>query len=176
MANVDPTAHGVTTADHKVADSHLEDAGSIEKGETPFPNLAGLVQGAAQEHSFTPLQAIRTYWRAFGWSMFMSIGALLWGYDAQVGGGILSVPSFRRDFGSEIDGQYVLSVCPYICIKYGQTLLRHRMCRLHGRVASTLPALSAACSVVFRSVSLLTGLGTFVSPLECLHAQSGCRI
>ncbi|EJU04738.1 maltose permease [Dacryopinax primogenitus] len=74
-----------------------------------MPNLDALAQAAAHEHSYTPLTAIRIYWRAFGWCMFMSIGALLWGYDAQVGGGILSVPSFRRDFGSIIDGQPVLS-------------------------------------------------------------------
>ena len=29
----------------------------------------------------------------------MGIGALLWGYDAQIGGATVSVPSFRRDFG-----------------------------------------------------------------------------
>ena len=29
----------------------------------------------------------------------MGIGALLWGYDAQIGGATLSVPAFRRDFG-----------------------------------------------------------------------------
>ena len=30
---------------------------------------------------------------------FMGLGALLWGYDAQVSGATISVPSFRRDFG-----------------------------------------------------------------------------
>jgi hypothetical protein len=38
----------------------------------------------------------------------MCIGALLWGYDAQIGGATLSVPSFRRDFGYTFEGQYVL--------------------------------------------------------------------
>ncbi|KZT57947.1 general substrate transporter [Calocera cornea HHB12733] len=71
--------------------------------------MLALAEAAAHEHSYTPLTAIRTYWRAFAWCQFISIGALLWGYDAQVGGGILSVPSFRRDFGSIIDGQPVLS-------------------------------------------------------------------
>ncbi|EPT05531.1 hypothetical protein FOMPIDRAFT_1138706 [Fomitopsis schrenkii] len=40
----------------------------------------------------------------------MCMGALLWGYDSQVGGGLLSVPSFRRDFGfhSGGAGDYIL--------------------------------------------------------------------
>ncbi|KAG2129320.1 maltose permease [Suillus cothurnatus] len=68
-----------------------------------------LVQAAATEHAITPGQAVRTYWRAFAWCIFINMGALLWGYDSQVGGGLLSVSSFRRDFGSFIDGQYVLA-------------------------------------------------------------------
>lgn len=47
-------------------------------------NLTFLAQAAATEHALTPIQAIRTFWRAFLWCMFMCIGALLWGYDAQV--------------------------------------------------------------------------------------------
>ncbi|KAG1763315.1 maltose permease, partial [Suillus occidentalis] len=68
-----------------------------------------LAQAAATEHATTPAQAVRTYWRAFAWCLFINMGALLWGYDSQVGGGLLSVPSFRRDFGSLIDQQYVLA-------------------------------------------------------------------
>ncbi|KAI9568717.1 maltose permease, partial [Boletus coccyginus] len=67
-----------------------------------------LAQAAATEHALTPLQAMRTYWRAFLWCMFMCIGALLWGYDAQVSGGLLGVPQFRADFGYVLDGQPIL--------------------------------------------------------------------
>ena len=56
---------------------------SFDKG-TPPGNLTLLAQAAATEHALTPLEAMRTYWRAFFWCMFMCIGALLWGYDAQV--------------------------------------------------------------------------------------------
>ena len=56
---------------------------SIDKG-TPSGNLTLLAQAAATERALTPLQAIRIYWRAFFWCTFMCIGALLWGYDAQV--------------------------------------------------------------------------------------------
>lgn len=55
---------------------------SIDEGNTR--NLTFLAQAAATDHALTPLQAMRTYWRAFFWCLFMCIGALLWGYDAQV--------------------------------------------------------------------------------------------
>ena len=54
---------------------------SADKANT---NLALLAQAAATEHALTPLQAMRTHWRAFFWCIFMCVGALLWGYDAQV--------------------------------------------------------------------------------------------
>ncbi|KAF8552470.1 maltose permease [Imleria badia] len=87
---------------------HTEVA-SIDKGKPPpYGHLTFLAQAAATEHALTPLQAMRTYWRAFFWCLFMCIGALLWGYDAQVGGGLLSVPQFRTDFGYISEGQPIL--------------------------------------------------------------------
>jgi len=80
---------------------------SFDKG-TPPGNLTLLAQAAATEHAITTLQAMRTYWRAFLWCIFMCMGALLWGYDAQVGGGLLSVPQFRADFGYIYEGSPVL--------------------------------------------------------------------
>lgn len=92
----------------QVTHSEVDAAAGFEK-KSPYSNLTTLAQAAAIEHAITPSQAVRTYWRAFAWCLFINMGALLWGYDSQVGGGLLSVPSFRRDFGSLIDQQYVLA-------------------------------------------------------------------
>lgn len=56
----------------------------------------------------TAIHPTRATWPADHRIRFMNIGALLWGYDAQIGGATLSVPSFRRDFGYTYNGQYVL--------------------------------------------------------------------
>lgn len=88
--------------------THVEDAASLDKGGKQYGNMTVLAEAAAEQRSMSTLQAIRRYWRAFFWSLFMCMGALLWGYDSQVGGGLLSVPSFRRDFGHEANGAYVL--------------------------------------------------------------------
>ncbi|EIW77181.1 maltose permease [Coniophora puteana RWD-64-598 SS2] len=68
-----------------------------------------LAAAASNEHAASASDAIRTHFSAFMWCIFICMGALLWGYDAQVGGGLLSVPSFRRDFGSIYEGQPVLA-------------------------------------------------------------------
>ncbi|KAG8216575.1 general substrate transporter [Butyriboletus roseoflavus] len=94
-----------TTTEHST--EKIDDITSIDKG-TPHGNLTFLAQVAATDHALTPLEAMHTHWRAFLWCLFMCIGALLWGYDAQVGGGLLSVPQFRTDFGYIYQGQPVL--------------------------------------------------------------------
>ncbi|KAH7924695.1 maltose permease [Leucogyrophana mollusca] len=86
------------------AETAQSDIASYNAKEAPYGNLTALAQAAATDHALTTLQAIRLYWRAFFWCLFMCMGALLWGYDSQVSGGLLSVPAFRRDFGGLIGG------------------------------------------------------------------------
>ncbi|PCH42440.1 hypothetical protein WOLCODRAFT_17732 [Wolfiporia cocos MD-104 SS10] len=97
MANPDPT--------------HVEDAASLDKGQQ-YGNLTALAQAAATDKSLSAFQGARVYWKATFWCLFMCMGALLWGYDSQVSGGLLSVPSFRRDFGfydASDSGDYILA-------------------------------------------------------------------
>ncbi|PCH42436.1 general substrate transporter [Wolfiporia cocos MD-104 SS10] len=95
----------------KVDPTHVEDAASLDKGQQ-YANLTALAQAAATDKSLSAFQAARVYWKATFWCLFMCMGALLWGYDSQVSGGLLSVPSFRRDFGyydPSDSGSYVLA-------------------------------------------------------------------
>ncbi|KAG0702170.1 maltose permease [Suillus ampliporus] len=106
------TSHRTMTGavDEKTAQAILEvDAASGFEKNSPYGNLTVLAQAAATEHAITPVQALRTYWRACAWCLFINLGALLWGFDTQLGSGLLSIPSFRRDFGSLIGNQYVIS-------------------------------------------------------------------
>lgn len=104
-SNLSPSLSS-SAKEHKMSQTHLEQTAAQERGHaTKF-----LAQAAQTEHAMTHLQAIKAYWTAFGWCMFMCIGALLWGYDAQISGGTLSIPSFRRDFGytDPSSGSYIL--------------------------------------------------------------------
>ncbi|KAH9917803.1 maltose permease [Fomitopsis serialis] len=110
MAHPEKDDHEPEKVNH--GPEHVEDAASIDKGKPPpYSNLTALAHAAASEKAYTPLQAVRVYWQATLWCLFMCMGALLWGYDSQVGGGLLSVPSFRRDFGfySGGAGEYILA-------------------------------------------------------------------
>jgi len=61
------------------------------------------------EHHYTRWEAIKAYPRAA-----LYIGIMVWamitvGYENQASGIVLSVPTFRKDFGHEFEGQYVLA-------------------------------------------------------------------
>ncbi|KAL3421068.1 MFS hexose transporter [Phlyctema vagabunda] len=62
-----------------------------------------------EEHEQTKWQAIRQNPYAFGWCMFAVWTVLLVSFENQASGNILSIPQFRKDFGSYYEGDYVLS-------------------------------------------------------------------
>ncbi|KAI5780041.1 general substrate transporter [Geopyxis carbonaria] len=60
------------------------------------------------EHAMTFKQAWRTEKGVFLWAAVFASAALSWGFDAQVNGAVLSIASFRRDFGYMFEGKPVL--------------------------------------------------------------------
>ncbi|KAH8751460.1 maltose permease, partial [Hyaloscypha finlandica] len=61
-----------------------------------------------QEHQLTFRDAWKHHKAIIGWSFFWAMCAIGWGFDAQVNGAMISVPSFRRDFGYIFEGEAVL--------------------------------------------------------------------
>ena len=60
------------------------------------------------EHSLKYREAFRIYRNACLWCLFFCLSALMWGYDQQIAGGLLSAPAFRLDFGYVYHGAAVL--------------------------------------------------------------------
>lgn len=83
--------------------SHLEDRDASSLDE----QLGHLVN--AEDHSLTKWQAIKQNPWACAWTMFAIWMVLLVSYENQASGNILGIPRFRKDFGSLVDGQYVLA-------------------------------------------------------------------
>jgi hypothetical protein len=52
-----------------------------------------------QEHQLTFMDVAREHKSLIWWSFYFAMCAVGWGFDAQVNGAMISVPSFRRDFG-----------------------------------------------------------------------------
>jgi hypothetical protein len=51
------------------------------------------------EHQLTFREVARHHKALIWWSFYFAMCAVGWGFDAQVNGAMISVPSFRRDFG-----------------------------------------------------------------------------
>ncbi|KZO96270.1 maltose permease [Calocera viscosa TUFC12733] len=93
---------------------HLEETNSVEKGERPGSyndshDVNILAKISADEKALTTIGAVRKYYVAFLWAMYASVGAAVAGYDITVSGAVVAIPSFRRDLGSLIDGQWVIA-------------------------------------------------------------------
>ena len=62
-----------------------------------------------EDRESSKLQAIRRNPWAFAWCLYAVWTVLLVSYENQASGIVISIPEFRKDFGSEFDGNYVLS-------------------------------------------------------------------
>lgn len=62
----------------------------------------------AEDHELTKWQAIKKYPWACAWTRFAIWMVLLVSFENQASGNILGIPKFREDFGSLVDGNYVL--------------------------------------------------------------------
>jgi SP family general alpha glucoside:H+ symporter-like MFS transporter len=57
----------------------------------------------------TPFEAIKSHPRELLWCLYALFVLVLSSFDNQAGGVVLSIPQFRKDFGSAYNGDYVLS-------------------------------------------------------------------
>ncbi|KAJ5113635.1 general substrate transporter [Penicillium angulare] len=61
------------------------------------------------EHDRSIGSSLIAYKKAVGWAFFFGLSVIGWGYDAQIGGGLLGSPQFRQDFGYVApDGETIL--------------------------------------------------------------------
>ncbi|KAF5024667.1 hypothetical protein F66182_3289 [Fusarium sp. NRRL 66182] len=60
------------------------------------------------EHELTFKQCFRQHPALVWWCFYWSIAAVGWGFDAQINGAMISVASFRRDFGYVENGEAIL--------------------------------------------------------------------
>jgi len=61
-----------------------------------------------QEHELTLGQVFRHHRAVAWWCFYWAMCAVGWGFDAQINGAMISVASFRRDFGYVVDGEAIL--------------------------------------------------------------------
>ena len=61
-----------------------------------------------EDHETGVLQSLRKYPWACAWCVYACWSIILLSFEGQAAGAVLGIPEFRKDFGSEYDGNYVL--------------------------------------------------------------------
>lgn len=64
-------------------------------------------QATLQQHDLTLSQAFKYYRPAIGWSLLFSLGVIMAGFDPQLVGTLIAIPTFQQNFGERLaDGTY----------------------------------------------------------------------
>ncbi|KXH47369.1 MFS hexose transporter [Colletotrichum simmondsii] len=87
-------------AEKKDNADHLEHPG---EGQAQLANL-----GNQEEHELGKFESLKKYPKASFWCIYAVWCVLVLAFENQAGGSILSIPEFRKDFGHEFEGSYVL--------------------------------------------------------------------
>ncbi|KAL9096894.1 MAG: hypothetical protein Q9165_000858 [Trypethelium subeluteriae] len=61
------------------------------------------------EHDLSFFQAVKLYPKAVAWSMYFSLGVIMLAFDPQLLGNLYATNAFKRDFGYEYQGSYIIS-------------------------------------------------------------------
>lgn len=54
------------------------------------------------------IEAVKLNRGAVGWSIFFSLGIIMTAFDSQLLGNLYATPAFRRDFGYDFNGTYII--------------------------------------------------------------------
>lgn len=81
----------------------------VDQSIDPIENLEELARAQQKiEHTMTKFQAAKAYKAIIFYALVIIWTMILVGYENQAGGMVLSIPQFRKDFGHEYNGSYVL--------------------------------------------------------------------
>ncbi|TDZ67823.1 Major facilitator-type transporter ecdC [Colletotrichum trifolii] len=72
------------------------------------PKSAAVATTNQQEHDLTLREVFKNHKTIVWWCFYWAMAAIGWGFDAQINGAMISVESFRRDFGYVADGEAIL--------------------------------------------------------------------
>jgi hypothetical protein len=82
----------------KVSDSPITDMKDLDRRGSVITDR-NVITDNVHEHQLTFIEVARYHKALIWWSFYFAMCAVGWGFDAQVNGAMISVPSFRRDFG-----------------------------------------------------------------------------
>ncbi|KAK5057779.1 hypothetical protein LTR84_011780 [Exophiala bonariae] len=83
----------------KPVDHHSENKAISSVIDDVPPKIEQAQIAAAEEHNLSVWGALTQNKKVVFWCIFFAFSAIGWGFDAQVNGGMVGVPQFRRTFG-----------------------------------------------------------------------------
>ena len=79
-----------------------------EFGESDMITAEKARDATKTEHNLTVREAFRLYLPAVGWSFLFSLGVIVAGFDPQLVGTLIAIPTFQKDFGQPYQGGYIV--------------------------------------------------------------------
>jgi hypothetical protein len=97
-ATMDDKNQNASYLETKVSDTPIADMKDPDRRGSAITDR-NVITDNVHEHQLTFLEVARHHKALIWWSFYFAMCAVGWGFDAQVNGAMISVPSFRRDFG-----------------------------------------------------------------------------
>jgi MFS transporter, SP family, general alpha glucoside:H+ symporter len=89
--------------------NELEPTVSTSYGKSEIYTVEQAQAAAQTQHELTLREALKLYRPAIGWSFLFSLGVIMAGFDPQLVGTLVAIPTFQKTFGHQIaDGSYVV--------------------------------------------------------------------
>lgn len=100
-------ADGHNSQQDEKVDEQFSKLDSVKHGEV-FAASSGAREAALLEHTYTVWEAFRLFRPAIGWCFLFSLGVVMAGFDPQLVGTLVAIPTFQQDFGQPYDGGYLV--------------------------------------------------------------------
>lgn len=89
--------------------NHVVDSAAYDFSKGDVLAVSQARDAAIAQHDLTLKQALKYYRPAIGWSFLFSLGVIMAGFDPQLVGTLVAIPTFQKQFGVELaDGSYVV--------------------------------------------------------------------
>lgn len=95
---MDDKNQSVNYLESKVSNSPIADMKDPDRRGSVITDR-NVITDNVHEHQLTFIEVAQHHKALIWWSFYFAMCAVGWGFDAQVNGAMISVPSFRRDFG-----------------------------------------------------------------------------
>ncbi|KAF2245889.1 sugar transporter [Trematosphaeria pertusa] len=97
------------TSDLPKEDLKKELSPSVDVGFASTEEAEKSLQFTEVEHAMGFWQAAKLYWPAICWGLFINLATILKGMDGGIVGSLIGLEPFKRDYGYEFNGTYIVA-------------------------------------------------------------------